>query len=512
MKETKRTLLKILAGYLVLACLAVLLVNRISYEMQPKYTYKNTKWPTTASINGFYKMKRNSIDVLFLGSSYCVNAFCPQEIYNKYGIRSFNLGSEQQSISLSYYWLKEALRFQHPKAVVIEMKFILPLHPEEPLNMDEGLLRKCIDPMKWSSVKAEAVKDVCRRDDKQSELSYYLPIQRYHSRWSAGLTSDDLDRRIYTDGRLKGWDGTIRNGPTEFNTFKISDREIKNWMDVAPLQKEYLYKIGDLCKENNMHLILTHIPGVDQMTDSLNNECNEMAAEIGASYYNFYEDSMFKKLDLQLPKDNACDHPNVWGAIKLSDFFGDIFANEFGIDSTYDSQYEDTKDIFEQVKKNASLMYTSDFDEYLSLLKDSSYTVFFSISDDGTLLLTNEDMERLKALGIQSDLIGKFQYSWAAVIDPLYGVSESLSGDSSVKLSGAIGEPGGSYSVSSTGLRTGASGSSILINEKEHSRNTRGINIVVWDNYCNTIIDSVTFDTNGDRSSSGPNPNVDTWW
>ena len=81
-----------------------------------------------------------------------------------------------------------------------------------------------------------------------------------------------------------------------------------------------------------------------------------------------------------------------------------------------------------------------------------------------------------------------------------------------MKLSGAIGESGGSYSVSSTGLKTGASGSSILINEKEHSRNMRGINIVVWDNYCNTIIDSVAFDTNGDRSSSGPNPDVDTWW
>ena len=91
----------------------------INTMLRPKYTPKNSSWPTSGYYQ-FYKMREHSVDVLFLGSSVTVNAFSPQEIYNKYGIRSYNLGSEQQSPICSYYWLKEALRFQKPQVVLLD--------------------------------------------------------------------------------------------------------------------------------------------------------------------------------------------------------------------------------------------------------------------------------------------------------------------------------------------------------------------------------------------------------
>ena len=145
-----------IVGVFFLLALMILTV-RTNRVLEVKSFYgNNSSWPTTSTYEQFYKMKRNSIDVLFLGSSVCVNAFSPQEMYNIYGIRSYNLGSEQQSMVLSYYWLKEALRFQKPKVVIIDTTLcyenfnprILPL-----LNTGEGLIRKCLDPMRWSSVK-----------------------------------------------------------------------------------------------------------------------------------------------------------------------------------------------------------------------------------------------------------------------------------------------------------------------------------------------------------------------
>ena len=99
MKEQIKNIFKCVLFLLILLC-SLTAINKV---LVPKYILKNSTWPTTSSYRQFYKMEPNSIDVLFFGSSVCVNAFIPQEIYNDYGIRSYNLGSEQQSIFLSYY-------------------------------------------------------------------------------------------------------------------------------------------------------------------------------------------------------------------------------------------------------------------------------------------------------------------------------------------------------------------------------------------------------------------------
>ena len=187
----------------VFLSILVISLNFINECSMPKYTLKNNLWPTTSTYKQFYLMDKDSIDVLFLGSSVVVNSYSPQELYNTYGIRSYNLASDQQSIFLSYYWLKEALRFQAPKAVVLDTRFLFPDHFESPINTTEELTRKCLDPMKWSSVKREAVSDLCRLDSSQSELSYYLKNLRFHTRWTE-MSEEDFVPSEYSYSELKG--------------------------------------------------------------------------------------------------------------------------------------------------------------------------------------------------------------------------------------------------------------------------------------------------------------------
>ena len=84
--------------FALLSCVVITLVN---YVITPK-KYIEDLWPTTTTFKGFYKMDRDSIDVLFLGSSHAAAAFNPQVIYDKYGITSYNLASEQQNLVVSY--------------------------------------------------------------------------------------------------------------------------------------------------------------------------------------------------------------------------------------------------------------------------------------------------------------------------------------------------------------------------------------------------------------------------
>lgn len=132
-------------------------------------------------------------------------------------------------------------------------------------------------------------------------------------------------------------------------------------------------------------------------------------------------------------------------------------------------------------------------DEYLSRLKDSGYTVFLSVRDEGSRYITPERQDLLKKLGAALDLRGKWRKSYYAVVKNGVLIAEQL-GDGLISACGTL-EGGASYSIKSQGWNAGNSVSSIVINGKELSKNRRGLNIVVYDEAAGMVVDSVCFDT-----------------
>lgn len=64
--------------FIALTLTCVFTVNR---WLMPKYYY-NESWPTTNTYQDFYKLNKNSVEVLFFGSSHAVSSFNPQVIYD----------------------------------------------------------------------------------------------------------------------------------------------------------------------------------------------------------------------------------------------------------------------------------------------------------------------------------------------------------------------------------------------------------------------------------------------
>lgn len=475
--------------FLLLLTISLYWINQV---LKPKYIYKNSSWPTTSTYNQFYKMKENSIDVLFLGSSVAVNGFSPQEIYNTYGIRSYNLGSEQQSIFLSYYWLKEALRFQSPKAVVLDTKFLFQRHPENPINTSEGLTRKCLDPMKWSKVKAEAVSALCRLDETQSELSYYFTNIRFHSRWSY-LNETDVLTGESQYAELKGYSALESYGSETFETY-TSGGDGETMASAPAVMKESLDKITALCKEQGISLILVSLPG-NAMNDGVHNMLTAYSLENQVDYYNFCEKEMYESIGAKLPRENVVGHENLWGSIKMSNFMGAMLRDSYGIPSVEDEQYEETKAFYEHIKKNCELSHVSDILDYLKLIRDDQYTVFLSVRNDASTGLTEEITQQLQTLGLVQDLTGKYQWSYCAVVPPETSVREELSPEK-VTMTGSIRGGKTLYTLSSAGYPSGAS-SSIVIDGVEYSMDCNGINLAVYDNTLMKVVDKVCFHTSG---------------
>ena len=484
----KKHIMSVVRSVIFLTILACSLYFINSY-LRPKYTLENSKWPTTSTYHQFYQMKENSVDVLFLGSSVVVNALSPQEVYNSTGIRSYNLGSEQQSILLSYYWLKEALHYQTPKAVVLDTRFLFDIHPQNPINTRESLTRKCIDPMKWSDVKREAVKAICETDPQQSEMSYYLTNLRFHTRWTE-LSEQDFVPDEYGISEMKGYSPIEEYGRDSYSAFEPgNDTETK--MDTQPIMQDYMDRIVDICKENGIRLILISLPG-NAMNDWYNNTLVSYAASKEVDYYNFCRKDLYEALGAELPRESTLVHANFWGAEKMSQYIGRMLRDTYGVQPAEDEQYESTRGYYEQLRKDCELAHVKDINEYLEQIKDDRYTVFIISTKDAAGGLTDETRERLADLGLRTELGSRGSY--AAVIDPQTGIREEYNESRDVTLTGTIRDRTTYFSIKGSGYY-GGSTSSLKVDGTEYSKSRTGLTFVVYDNVRRKVIDCVTFNT-----------------
>ncbi len=343
---------KFAARCIIFVCILCMCIKYIYQIIVPKF-FMDSTWPTTSTYLGFYKIEENTTDVLFFGSSHAASFFIPQELYNNYGITSYNLGCEQQNLLTSYFWLKEALKYQHPEAVVLECYILFTYMGNEVLNTAESCTRKAFDYMKWSEVKAEAVKTICSLDEKQSLQSYYFPNIRYHTRWT-GLTENDfkLDE-MGNHYELKGYAPLVAAGGLEdFVPFEALTEAPGDGTAIVPLMEEYLIKITELCKQENIPLILVKNPST-QGTAQKNYIIQKYADKHGLLYVDFNERSLYEKINYDFKADNLdSGHGNIWGAVKVTNYIGEVLRERFGIVGKKDKQWEETREYYsEQLKK-----------------------------------------------------------------------------------------------------------------------------------------------------------------
>lgn len=470
--------------------LLVCLIAGLKRILLPKYFYNQT-WSTTSTYVNFYDMEENTVDVLFLGSSRTAATFSPQELYNQYGITSYNLGCEQQNLLVSYYWLKEALRFQSPKAVILDVKEVFPFETEEVLNSGESYTRKAMDYMKWSEVKREAVDDICTLDKNQEKIGYYFPLYRFHTRWK-NLNEDDFNyMEMSSRGELKGFTAlTGSKEDTDYEPFEIGSSN--ECAKSVPLMVEYLDRMTQLCKENGIELILVNTPYGNGTVERYNTMM-QYAQENQLLYLDFNEEGLYNEISYNYEIDNEDEaHCNIWGAKKMLDYVGKILLNEYGIRAREDAQWENTREYYESIVKDCELTRVTDINRYLEMIDDSRYSVFIAIKDEGTNALTEEIFARLYQLGLTAPLEGQKRCSYYAVLDK--GNNQEEIGYEKLKNTGSIRNGAAYYKIVSAGKEAGNT-CSIMLNNKEYAVGKRGMNIVVYNNETQKVIDSVCFDT-----------------
>ena len=67
-----------------------------------------------------YRLPRNTVDVLTIGSSVAYTGVNTNVLWQEYGLACYNLCAAEQPFWFTYYQLREALRYQRPKVILMD--------------------------------------------------------------------------------------------------------------------------------------------------------------------------------------------------------------------------------------------------------------------------------------------------------------------------------------------------------------------------------------------------------
>lgn len=208
------------------------------------------EWNHMSKMREFYALPDNSVDFVCIGSSHAYCTVNPLEIYNSSGITGFVLATQQQPLDLSYYYLKEAYKYQSPKIVMIEA--YMSFFEGEP---DEGALYSALDPMKFSLNKLSAIMNTVPREDR---LDCIFSISKYHTRWK-DLTANEAVKP-FQSGLEDSYCGFVCVDSDYTGDSTVPDFEGAEDIPLPEDNKEALDNMLVLTKEHSSELVLLIAP------------------------------------------------------------------------------------------------------------------------------------------------------------------------------------------------------------------------------------------------------------
>ena len=322
-KVTRNRILKITA--------LVLLVTVCSLLLQEFFLCHSDN--NRERIKGFYLEDKDSIDVVFIGASEIYCDYAPTLAYRDYGFTSYPVATQGSTIGNYITAIKEAVRTQHPKLIVIEINGAL--YNEKDLN-NESYRRNYIDGIPLNQNKI----DYINKYVTDNKIEYYLPIIKYHNNWTKlphGVKWDlaiDLDLlRGYTI--MKG----VKNMPSFFDLDgkKVYNTDKKELKKTSPLEEQsetQLRELLDFCKDENLNVLFTRFPHAVVKKELYrfrrSHTVENIIKEYGFDYITF--DPLIEEIGLDPEKDfYNSEHLNIYGQVKFTNYICEYLVDDYSV-------------------------------------------------------------------------------------------------------------------------------------------------------------------------------------
>ena len=280
--------------------------------------------------------EQNDFDVLFFGSSNMQLMVNPLQMWNEYGITSYNFGNTSERLPVTYWTVKQALEYTSPKVVVIEVS----QYGQTEKYKDMYSVHLAWDRFPLSLTKIKAVYDTLSPSDPRYELLFDIIL--YHDRWSE-LTEEDFLRHYSKD---RGY--AVSH---EFTAFERPEYEFR--IDTAATETEgvmYLEKTVEELQEQGIQVVFVHSPEVN----SEEKQARINAASVTAEKYNvpFIDFTVMDDCVVDYATDlRDADHVNMQGATKLTHYLGEYLMANYALTShAGEDSYADWDISYEQFR------------------------------------------------------------------------------------------------------------------------------------------------------------------
>lgn len=330
----------------------------------------------------FFKQKQD-FDVLFMGSSHVINGVFPMELWNDYGIVSYNFGGHSNQIATTYWVMENALEWTNPKVVVVDC---MAVEGQTKCSDKSSYLHLSLDAFPISMTKAKAVWDLLddpvmdediangnakESDESRIKIGLLWDYSVYHSRWNEIMENDFEPGHTYEKGaesRIAVTKGTLNRISTEQKLEPGTTGDI------------YLRKIIEDCQSRGIDVLLTYLPfPATEKQQKTANYINDLASEYGVNYLNFLD---IELIDYQTDLYDENSHLNPSGARKVTDYLGNYLVEHYNIKDQRNNEVycEWHTDYSEYIAfKNKNLKGCNDIVNYLMLLSGDDIQITMDI-------------------------------------------------------------------------------------------------------------------------------------
>lgn len=277
----------------------------------------------------FHSLPENSMDVIVLGSSHAQYSFVPSVFYEETGLYSYVMGSACQPLEVSYEMLKEALKTQSPKLVLLEVYTAMPLR-----SICEADV--CYVKGQYLMTGEEKYNTINYLEEEKAK-TYYNDFINLHNNWKTSETLKDW----MPSNRFKKLDSNIDDSfgyifqkavlpYDESNNFwRAATFVSKEEVELDKLDLESLNNIYNLCKGNDIDLMLykTPIDSMDITNQSYLHKVWEWADNNGIKYLDFFK--LQEKIDFNMWIHSDSYHCYNNGAAIVTDELSNYISNNY---------------------------------------------------------------------------------------------------------------------------------------------------------------------------------------
>ncbi len=333
----------------------VLIVCAVFVGLTKIVTNPGQKWGYQP-MAGYQAEPKDTIDVVFFGSSTMYDAVETPILWGENGITAWNLATRSQPLEMTPYLLEYASSRQ-PDALFVILVNKLSFEYTEPH------IHYTTDFMPFSAAKVKMVRSICEKGDYTfgESLEFLFPMIRYHSRWD-NLKSEDYDFAL--DGLKSGI--ATDTFMTDYVDLSSKFKTVDTVGTLTEEQQETWDILLDYIDENDLNVLFLTVArseGSVAKYETLN-AANAMLEARG------YDTLDMRDVMDEAGLDITCDffntkHNNIHGAMKISGYIGDYIQENYGIEDKRDLEGYESWDEAYSLLTDAVQTSVLDFEAYL---------------------------------------------------------------------------------------------------------------------------------------------------